>query len=77
VNTVRYTADIPMISDYKPEGTSVMLLDQELARIRLHEVRLVAEEQRLARRLSATARWRKVAGWAARRAERAAARHTA
>jgi hypothetical protein len=75
VNTVRYDADIPMISDYQPEGTSVMLLDQELARIRLHEVRLVAEEQRLARRLSATARWRKVAGWAARRAERAASRY--
>jgi hypothetical protein len=64
-----------MISDYEPEGTSVMLLDQELARIRLHEVRLVAEEQRLARRLSATARWRKVAGWAARRAERAESRY--
>ncbi|GAA3439491.1 hypothetical protein [Kutzneria kofuensis] len=76
MNTVRYTADIPMTTDYEPEGTSFMLLDQELARIRLHEVRLVAEEQRLARRLSATARWRKVAGWAARRAERAAARYT-
>jgi hypothetical protein len=75
VNTVRYTADIPMITDHKPEGTSVMLLDQELARIRLHEVRLSAEEQRLARRLSATRRWRKVAGWAARRAERVASRY--
>ncbi|QUQ68931.1 hypothetical protein [Kutzneria sp. CA-103260] len=75
MNTVRYDADIPMISNYEPEGTSVMLLDQELARIRLHEVRLVAEEQRLARRLSATKRWRKVAGWAARRAERAASRY--
>ena len=65
MNTARYDADIPMITNYQPEGTSVMLLDQELARIRLHEIRLVAEEQRLARRLSATARWRKVAGWAA------------
>ena len=71
MNAVRYTADIPMISTYETEGTSFMLLDQELARIRLHEVRQVAEEQRLARRLSATTRWRKVAGWAARRAERA------
>lgn len=71
MNTVRYTADIPMISTYEPEGTSFMLLDQELARIRLHEVRQVAEEQRLARRLSATSRWRRVAGWATRRAERA------
>jgi hypothetical protein len=75
VNTVSYDAEIPMISNYQPEGTSVMLLDQELARIRLHETRLIAEEQRLARRLSTTARWRKVAGWAARRADRAASRY--
>jgi hypothetical protein len=77
VNTASYTTDIPMIMDRKPEGTSFMLLDQELARIRLHEVRQVAEEQRLARRLSATTRWRKVAGWAARRAERASSRYVA
>ena len=77
MNANSYTADIPMISAYEPEGTSFMLLDQELARIRLHEVRLVAEEQRLARRLSATARWSRVAGWAARRAERASSRYVA
>jgi hypothetical protein len=74
VNTVSCTLDIPMITDRKPEGPSIMLLDQELARIRLHEIRLSAEEQRLARRLSAAARWRKVAGWAIRRAERVEAR---
>ena len=77
MNTARYDADIPMISNYRPEGPSVMLLDQELARIRLYEIRQVAEEQRLARRLSVTTRWRKVSGWAARRADRAESRHTA
>ncbi|WP_153816579.1 hypothetical protein [Gandjariella thermophila] len=50
-----------------------MLLYEDLARARMREVREAVGDQRLARRLQATRRWRWLAGWAARRAARAAA----
>jgi hypothetical protein len=50
-----------------------MLLYEDLARARMREVRDAVGNQRLASRLQATRRWRRLARWASRRAARAAA----
>ena len=56
--------------DYNPKGLNAMSFNEELVRIRIHEAQRYAEEQRLAHRLSAAQRWRRLSGWAARRAAR-------
>ena len=50
-----------------------MLLHEVLARTRMREDQRHAREARLARRLASARRWRRLAGYASRRASRAAA----
>ena len=50
-----------------------MLLHEALARDRMREDQRHAREARLARRLASARRWRRLAGYASRRASRAAA----
>lgn len=52
---------------------SAMLLHEALVRARMREDQRVAREARLARRLVSARRWRRLAGYAYRRASRAAA----
>lgn len=52
---------------------TVMLLYEVLARARMREDQQYAREARLARRLVSARRWRRLAGYAGRRASRAAA----
>ena len=51
-----------------------MLLQEMLARARMHEDQRRASQQRLARRLAAVHRWHRLARYADRRARRVAAR---
>jgi hypothetical protein len=62
----------PMLNDYDPKGTAVMLLHEDLARARMRESQRVAADQRLARRLVSVRRWRRLARWANRHASQAA-----
>ncbi len=55
-----------------PRGTTVMLLQEELARTRMRESQRVAAEMRMARRLSSARRWERLAQWTSRRAAHAA-----
>lgn len=75
MNTFSTFTAVPRIFDQHTEGTRAMLLHEELAKIRIREALRSAEEQRRAHRLVVAHRWRRVAGWAARRAERSASRH--
>ncbi len=50
-----------------------MLLHEVLSRTRMREDQRRAREARLARRLASARRWRRIAGYASRRASRAAA----
>ncbi|HYZ08921.1 MAG TPA: hypothetical protein VE709_10180 [Pseudonocardiaceae bacterium] len=50
-----------------------MLLHEILAQARMREDQLRAQEARLARRLASARRWRRLAGYASRRASRATA----
>jgi len=50
---------------------SAMLLHEALARARMREDQRLAREARLARRLVSARRWRRLAGYADRRASRA------
>lgn len=59
----------PML-DVNPEGSTQMLLYENLARSRMREAEQVARAHRLVRRMSAVKRWERLSGWAARRAER-------
>ncbi|XVV04873.1 hypothetical protein ACQPW3_05555 [Actinosynnema sp. CA-248983] len=45
-----------------------MLLEENLARSRMHDAEVFAERQRVAHRLVVARRWRRLAGWAQRRA---------
>ena len=45
-----------------------MLLHEDLARVRMREHQRHAEQHRLAHRLSAARRWRRLSNWAAERA---------
>ena len=56
-----------------PKGTKAMLLYEDLARERRREAERVAQEERLGRQLNSARRWQRVAAWAGRRAQRAAA----
>ncbi|MDQ3155030.1 MAG: hypothetical protein M3R63_25945 [Actinomycetota bacterium] len=50
-----------------------MLFHDALARARMREDQQYARQARLARRLASARRWRRIAGYAGRRAHRAAA----
>ena len=52
---------------------TTMLLHEILAQARMREDQLRAQEARLARRLASARRWRRLAGYASRRASRATA----
>ncbi|GDY33211.1 hypothetical protein GTS_48440 [Gandjariella thermophila] len=73
MNGCRSAAGELITAHRKPKENVTMLLYEDLARARMREVREAVGDQRLARRLQATRRWRWLAGWAARRAARAAA----
>ncbi|MBP2333844.1 hypothetical protein JOF41_000022 [Saccharothrix coeruleofusca] len=60
------TADV-LTADLNPRGNP-MLLEENLARSRMREAEISAERQRLAHRLVVARRWRRLAGWAERRA---------
>jgi putative heme iron utilization protein len=55
------------------QGTTMLLLNEALARSRQREAEQRAREHRLARRLSAGRGWARLARYCARRAERARA----
>jgi hypothetical protein len=61
----------PMTIDHPMKGTNVMLLEEALARSRMHEAEQAAQEYRQARRLAAAHTWQRLARWAACRAARA------
>jgi hypothetical protein len=61
------TWDVPML-DRAPRGLNPMLLEENLARDRMRDAESFAEAQRLARRLVSARRWRRLAGWAEKRA---------
>ncbi|MGI9064052.1 MAG: hypothetical protein ACR2FQ_09620 [Pseudonocardiaceae bacterium] len=56
-----------------PNQEIAMLLHEALARARMREDQQYARQARLARRLASARRWRRIAGYAGRRAARAAA----
>jgi hypothetical protein len=68
VNTVQ--SNYNTIPAYLNEGLTPMSLNEELVRIRIQEAQRFAEEQRLANRLAAAQRWRRLSRWAGRRAAR-------
>ena len=57
----------------KKQENAAMLLYETLARDRMREDQRRARQARLARRLASARRWRRIAGYASRRASRAAA----
>ncbi len=67
MNTVTSNSAFPT---YLNEGLTPMSLNEELVRIRIQEAQRFAEEQRLANRLAAAQRWRRLSRWAGRRAAR-------
>ncbi|MFI9812240.1 hypothetical protein [Saccharothrix variisporea] len=67
MNGYRTTADEAVIIELNPRGNP-MLLEENLARSRMHDAEVFAEQQRVAHRLVVARRWRRLAGWAQRRA---------
>lgn len=57
---------------HQTQGTSLMLLEEDLARTRMRDSETFAEHQRLAHRLVVANRWRRLSGWAQQRAARSA-----
>ncbi|MEJ2854175.1 MULTISPECIES: hypothetical protein [unclassified Saccharothrix] len=68
MNGYRTTADEAVIIELNPRGNP-MLLEENLARSRMHDAEVFAERQRVAHRLVVARRWRRLAGWAQRRAQ--------
>ncbi|GAA3889071.1 hypothetical protein GCM10022243_62430 [Saccharothrix violaceirubra] len=64
----RSTADEAMIIELDPRGNP-MLLEENLARSRMHEAEILARHDRLAHRLVVARRWQRLAAWAHRRAQ--------
>ncbi|QFZ16904.1 hypothetical protein [Saccharothrix syringae] len=67
MTTYRSTSDEAMLIELNPRGNP-MLLEENLARSRMHEAEIFAQQHRLAHRLVVARRWRRLAGWAQRRA---------
>jgi hypothetical protein len=72
VITDRITSDELLYLDHKNQGIGRMLLHEDLARVRMRESERIAEHQRLAHRLVVANRWRRLSGWAQKRALRSA-----
>ncbi|MEU4767790.1 hypothetical protein AB0H12_31535 [Actinosynnema sp. NPDC023794] len=67
MTTYRSTADESMLIEVNPKGNP-MLLEENLARSRMHDAEIFARQHRLAHRLVVARRWGRLAGWAQRRA---------
>ncbi|WP_433268901.1 hypothetical protein ACQPZF_05440 [Actinosynnema sp. CS-041913] len=67
MTTYRTTSDDSTIIELNPRGNP-MLLEENLARSRMHDAEVFAQQQRVAHRLVVARRWRRLAGWAERRA---------
>lgn len=67
-----HRSDIDTVTAGEVRGSSELLLYENLAIARMREAHRVAAEQRLAHRLHTLRRWKWVARWAAKRADRAA-----
>ncbi|MBB5957380.1 hypothetical protein FHS29_003975 [Saccharothrix tamanrassetensis] len=67
MTTYRTTSDEAVIIELDPRGNP-MLLEENLARSRMHDAEVFARRQRMAHRLVVARRWRRLAGWAERRA---------
>jgi hypothetical protein len=72
VTTNRITNDELHNLDHKNQGIGRMLLHEDLARARMRDSENLAERQRLAHRLIVANRWRRLSGWAQKRALRSA-----
>jgi hypothetical protein len=59
-------------TEQKSKGMGLMLLYEDLARARMRDTLEFAENERLVRKLAAANRWRWLARWAAKQANRAA-----
>ncbi|QGK68940.1 hypothetical protein GIY23_04760 [Allosaccharopolyspora coralli] len=71
MNDTRVLATRPFASARpSTEEHSVMMMPEEMSRIRHQQLRQEADEQRMARRLCAGRWWRRLATYAARRADR-------
>lgn len=71
MNAQRTTTQNPMNEDFYPNGTVMLLMQEDLARARMRESQRAAAEWRLARRLASARRWSRLARWASRRASEA------
>ncbi|MBY8852437.1 hypothetical protein [Saccharothrix longispora] len=67
MTTYRTTSDEAVLIELSPRGNP-MLLEENLARSRMHDAEIYARQHRLAHRLVVARRWRRLAGWAERRA---------
>ncbi|RKT52768.1 hypothetical protein [Saccharothrix australiensis] len=67
MTTYRTTTDDTLIIEVNPRGNP-LLLEENLARSRMHDAEVFARQQRVAHRLAVARRWRRLAGWAERRA---------
>ncbi|MDQ2587247.1 hypothetical protein CKY47_25315 [Saccharothrix yanglingensis] len=67
MTTYRTTSDEAVLMELNPRGNP-MLLEENLARSRMHDAEIYARQHRLAHRLVVARRWRRLAGWAERRA---------
>ncbi|GAA3459554.1 hypothetical protein ACFFSW_21135 [Saccharothrix longispora] len=67
MTTYRTTSDEAVLIELNPRGNP-MLLEENLARSRMHDAEIYARQHRLAHRLVVARRWRRLAGWAERRA---------
>ncbi|MGM1063991.1 hypothetical protein [Saccharothrix sp. Mg75] len=71
MTTYRSTTDEAVFTELNPRGNP-MLLEENLARSRMHDAEIYAQQHRLAHRLVVARRWRRLAGWAERRAHQKA-----
>jgi hypothetical protein len=62
----------PMSAQDVSKGMGMMLLHEDLARARMQARLELAEQHRLAKRMAAVNRWRRLSRWAAQRASQAA-----
>ncbi|MEU4803040.1 hypothetical protein [Actinosynnema sp. NPDC023587] len=68
MTTYRTTSDQTVVVELNPRGNP-MLLEENLARSRMHDAEVFAQRHRTAHRLVVARRWRRLAGWAQRRAQ--------
>ena len=64
----------PARLEFAQKENVAMLINEDLAKIRISEAHRAARQERLARRMLAAKRWDRIAGWAAKRALQASRR---